>query len=171
MEVEEQGKARFLGVTGYPLEILMGVAKAAPVDTILSYCHYNLLIDDMDDSLTPFCREMNLGLINASGLHMGVLTDQGAPAWHPAPPEIVEAGRKMAQLWRQRGADISHVALRFCFDHPSAATTLVGMSKAEDEEPRASGMKNDPALLQELTEIVAPVHNRIWPSGRPENHG
>ena len=55
-KIKEQGKARFLGVTGYPLKTLMRVAKAAPVDTILSYCRYNLLIDDMDESLTPFCR-------------------------------------------------------------------------------------------------------------------
>jgi L-galactose dehydrogenase len=83
IRMREQGKVRFLGVTGYPPKTLLRVAKAAPVDTILSYCRFNLLIDDLDAVLTPFCKEKNIGLINASGLHMGVLTEQGAPSWHP----------------------------------------------------------------------------------------
>ncbi|MBV8864806.1 MAG: aldo/keto reductase, partial [Acidobacteriaceae bacterium] len=37
-QVQQQGKARFVGITGYPLRILTQIAQVAPVDTILSYC-------------------------------------------------------------------------------------------------------------------------------------
>ena len=79
-KLQEQGKVRFIGVSGYPLKVLVQVAKAAPVDTLLSYCRYNLLVEDMDVELTPFAKDNGIGLINASGLHMGMLTEEGAPA-------------------------------------------------------------------------------------------
>jgi hypothetical protein len=32
-------------------------------------------------------------------------------------------------------------------------------------------MKTNPELLAELRQLIAPVFNHIWPSGRAENHG
>ena len=43
LRLKESGKVRFVGITGYPLGILRDVAGAAEVDTILSYCRYDLL--------------------------------------------------------------------------------------------------------------------------------
>src|SRR6185312_9267055 len=51
--LQQQGKARYIGITGYPLGTLIRIAEAVPVDSIISYCRYNLLIDDMDASLMP----------------------------------------------------------------------------------------------------------------------
>ena len=65
------------GITGYSLKKLMRIAEDVPVDTILSYCRYNLMTTDMDLDLTPFAQDKHIGLINASGLHMGVLTERG----------------------------------------------------------------------------------------------
>lgn len=172
-KLQEQGKVRFLGVTGYPPKVLMQVAKAVPVDSILSYCRYNLLINDMDFELTPFAKENGIGLINASGLHMGVLTEHGAPQWHPAPAEVQDMGRKLATLCHDRDLNISSVALRYCFDHPYVSSTLVGMSKPSHVTRNLEllRMKTNAALLAELRQIIAPVFNHIWPSGRTENHG
>jgi len=170
-KIREQGKVRFLGATGYPPKTLMRVAESFPVDTILSYCRFNLFIDDMDAVLTPFCKERNIGLINASGLHMGILTKEGAPSWHPAPREIQQAGRKVADLCESYDTAIATVALRFCLDHPYVSSTLVGMSTPEHVKRNLEPLQfeNDPSLLKELKAIIAPVHNRVWPSGRLEN--
>src|ERR1039457_6127192 len=46
-EIQRSGKARHIGISGYPLKMLRSVAKLAPVDTILSYCRYNLLVTDL----------------------------------------------------------------------------------------------------------------------------
>lgn len=170
-KIREQGKVRFLGATGYPPKTLMRVAESFPVETILSYCRFNLFIDDMDAVLTPFCKERNIGLINASGLHMGILTKEGAPSWHPAPREIQQAGRKVADLCESYDTEITTVALRFCLDHPYVSSTLVGMSTPEHVKRNLEPLQfeNDPSLLKELKAIIAPIHNRVWPSGRPEN--
>ena len=41
-KVREQGKARFIGITGLPLKIFPTVLDQIEADTILSYCHYAL---------------------------------------------------------------------------------------------------------------------------------
>jgi len=169
--LQEKGKARYIGVTGYPLKTLVRIAEAAPVDTILSYCRYNLLITDMDDLLTPVAKRHGIGLINASGLHMGALTEHGAPDWHPAPREVKEAARKAVDFCKERGADVSALSLRFCLDHPYVSSTLVGMSTRRHVEHNLDllEMTTDEELREQVRQILAPVFNRVWPSGRPEN--
>jgi L-galactose dehydrogenase len=169
--LQEEGKARYIGISGYSLRTLMRIAGAAPVDSVLSYCRSNLLSDDMDRVLLPFAQKHGIGLINASALHMGVLTEQGAPKWHPAPKEVHEAGRRAADLCRRHGVELSAVALRFCLDHSPAASTLVGMATADEVRRNLRAWANpvDAELLQQVRAILAPVFNWVWPCGRPEN--
>lgn len=170
--LQEQGKARFIGITGYPLETLVKIAEAVPVDTILTYCRYNLMMNDMDAVLMPAAKKHGIGVINASGLHMGILTERGAPNWHPAPQAVRDVGKQAAVFCRQHGVDLSEVALRYCFDHPCVASTLVGMSTRRHVSNNVETLRNraDPELLQQINAILAPVFNYVWPSGRPENN-
>jgi L-galactose dehydrogenase len=81
-------------ITGYSLDVLARLAASTPVDSILSYCHYNLMVRDMDEILTPVAEAQSIGLINASPLHMGILSSSEVPVWHPAPPKVIAAGRR-----------------------------------------------------------------------------
>jgi L-galactose dehydrogenase len=170
-EIQRQGKVRFVGITGYELKMMRLIAERVPVDTVLSYCRYNLLIDDLDALLTGFAKQNNIGLINASPLHMGILTERGAPSWHPAPKEILDAGPKIVRACENHGLKIGDVALRFCLDHPYAATTLVGMSTVDHVMRNINAISCRPPaeLISEIQTIVAPVKNRWWPSGLEEN--
>jgi L-galactose dehydrogenase len=38
--LQQEGKARYIGISGYPLKVLMRIAEKVPVDGILSYCRY-----------------------------------------------------------------------------------------------------------------------------------
>lgn len=171
--LQQQGKARFIGITGYSLRNLIEIASRVQIDSILTYCRYNLMITDLEDSLLPFAKQHGIGVINASALHMGVLTQNGAPSWHPAPAAVRETGRKIVEHCMARGADASEVALKFCFDRNDVASTLVGMStrKHVDACLKALWSYNDPALIDEITAIVEPVRDFVWPSGREENYG
>ena len=170
-KIQQAGKARFIGITGYPLRMLAAIAQETKVDTILSYCRYNLMTTDMDVFLTPVARERGIGLINASPFHMGILTEKGAPEWHPAPREVKDAGRRVVELCRQHRADPAVVALRFCLDHPYAGSTLAGMATVKHvrDNLRALETELDPALLRQIQQIVRPVKDAVWASGRPEN--
>src|SRR5271155_764107 len=170
-QLQQQGKARYIGITGYPPKLLRRIAEATPVDSILTYCHYNLMNTDMDEVLSDFAQERGIGLINAAGLAMGILTEQGPADWHPAPQAVRDAGKKAAEFCRSHGADISEVALRFSLGHPYVSSTLVGMANTHEVDASLKLLRSstDPELLRQVEAIVAPVFNYVWPSGRAEN--
>ena len=171
-KLQRDGKCRAVGITGLPLKILRHIAERAPVDAILSFCRYNLMIDDMDELLTPFCRERSVGLINAAPLHMRLLAAAGPPEWHPASEALRAAARRVVDLCRHRDVDVAHVALRFCLDHPYVATPVIGMARQSEVEQNLATleMKNDPELLRAIEQAVAPVKNKIWQQGCAENN-
>jgi L-galactose dehydrogenase len=171
--LQEQGKVRYVGITGYSLKNLMEIAAQVKVDSILSYCRYNLLITDMEKTLVPFAKAKGIGVINASPLHMGVITERGAPEWHPAPQTVKDAGQRIVSVCKARGMDASEVALRFCLDNPDVASTLVGLSSRDHVERNLNAleMKTDAGLIAEIAEAVAPVKDVTWPSGLAENFG
>lgn len=170
--LKEQGKVRFIGITGFPPGLLREVAEAGEVDVVLSYCHYNLLNTRLESELAPLARERGIGLINGSPLHMGILTPQGPPPWHPAPAEVAEAGRAAAKWCTQRGANLAEVALQFALGSRSVASTLVGMRTEAEVHAnlRALESEPDPELLAGLQALLAEVQDIEWPSGLPENN-
>jgi L-galactose dehydrogenase len=170
-QLQQQGKARYIGITGYPPKLLRRMAETTPVDSILSYCHFNLQNRQMDEVLTTFTRERGIGLINASGLCMGLLTEHGPPDWHPAPREVRDAGRKAAEFCRAHGRNISEVALRFCLDHPSVASTLIGIASTREVESSLKLLQTttDGEFVGRIEAVLAPVFNYDWLSGRSEN--
>jgi len=169
--LRDAGKVRFIGVTGLPLNIFRYVLDNAEVDTILSYCHY-CLNDSSLESLLPRLREKQVGVINASPLGMGLLTNRGVPVWHPAPGEIRDTCARAAAFCRSKGVDIARLAVQFSTANPEIATTLVGTASPENLVRNVQWLSDppDPEVLAAVLRILEPVHNRTWPSGRPENN-
>jgi L-galactose dehydrogenase len=171
-KVQQSGKAGFVGITGLPVRYLRHIAEQIDVDTILSWAHYDLVEDEMDEVLTPLAREKGIGLINASPLHQRLLTEKGPPEWHRSPREVLDVGPKLAALCREYGVNIADVAMRYSLNYPHVATTIVGMSKLRHVESNVSVLdfKLDPELMAKIEELVAPVKNKMWFEGKPENN-
>ncbi|WFE36170.1 aldo/keto reductase [Micromonospora sp. WMMD975] len=170
-KLREAGKVRFLGVTGYPLAALTRVAAATPVDTVLSYCRYTLLDRALADSAPGFAA-LGTAVMNASPLAMGLLSQRGAPDWHPAPPPVRRAAATAAELCARRGVDIAQVALSFAAAPSAFATTFVGTASAGNmaRNVRWALTETDPDLLGEIEAVLAPVLGYAWTSGRDENN-
>jgi L-galactose dehydrogenase len=171
-EIQKQGKARFIGITGLSLKMLYDIASASPVDCILSYCRYTLLNRDLDRQVAPFARKNQIGLLNASPLHMRLLSDSGAPDWHPAPLEVKQAASRVVELCHRHGVSAPKLALQFAVQHPYVASTFVGILSVEEARHNINAIseKPDPALLSEIEAIVEPVQGSMWTTGRPENN-
>jgi len=168
----EQGKVRFIGITGLPLHIFEYVLDRAHVDTILSYCHYALNDTALAD-LIPFLQRKDVGIVNASPFAMRLLTNAGAPDWHPAPDEVRQVCAKAAAHCQNQGVDIAQLAVQFAVANHDISTTLVGTANPENLKKNVSwalGEVNEELLLQ-VQEILKPIHNQTWPSGRVENQG
>jgi L-galactose dehydrogenase len=170
-KVREQGKARFIGITGLPLKIFPTVLDQIEADTILSYCHY-ALNDTSLESLMPYLKEKGVGIINASPLSMGLLTQRGAPGWHPATADIRATCARAADWCKQKGVDIAQLAMQFALSNPDVQTTLSGTANPDNLKKNVAWIEQpiDQELLSEVLEILKPIHNQTWPSGRPENN-
>ena len=133
--------------------------------------YHNPLNTRLREVLAPVMEPRGIGLVNASPLHMGILTPAGPPPWHPAPAAVKEAGRT-AVLWcEERGIDLPRTALRIAMDHPSIASTLVGVRTSGQVEDALAALTPDPhpEHTAGLLALLAPVADREWPSGLPEN--
>lgn len=169
--MQQEGKARFVGVTGYPLKIFRVILSRVDVDTILSYNHYSLN-DTTLLSLLPWLQEKAIGVINASPVSQGLLTNNDLPAWHPAPENVRQACAAAAAYCRGQGTDIAKLAMQFSVAEPEIHTTLVGTANPANIEKNVKWVSEpiDPALLGRVQEILSPVQDHGWILGRPENN-
>lgn len=170
LRVKEAGKARAIGISGLQLELLAEIVGQVPVDVVLTYARYNLAITDAEDLLFPAAEQATAGVVNASPLLLGALTDQPPPEWHPADRELLATARRGARMVRSRGESVAAYALRYCLDEPRTASTLVGMSsrKQLQQNLEALNAQSDPEVLSDLRALLQPV-GKPWTSGRPEN--
>jgi L-galactose dehydrogenase len=173
-KLKSDGRIGHVGITGLPLNIFTKVidqVEPGMVETILSFCHYELN-DTSLESLLPYLKQKQVGVINASPTGMGALTPRGAPDWHPASPEIIAGCRRSVEYCESIGADIVKLAVQYSISHPEIATTLVGTANPENIRKNISYAEEpiDQELLDRVLDILKPVHNRNFSRGLPENH-
>jgi L-galactose dehydrogenase len=162
-----EGKCRFVGMSGYPLGLLKQAVEQCQLDVIVSYCHFHLQDQSLLTDLLPTCDQFGVGVLNASPLAMGLLTNQGPPPWHPAGEAIKAACRAAAELCAGRGKNISELGMQFCLSEPRIPCTITGTAKRAELEINlnALGQTPDAELQRDVLEILKPVHNATWASG------
>ena len=171
--LKAQGLTRFVGITGLPLKVFPSIlerVEPGTVDTILSFCHYELNDNSLAD-LIPYLKGKAVGIINASPTGMGLLTPQGVPAWHPAGKTIVEGCRKAVEHCKAKGVNIVKLAVQYSCSHPDIATTLVGTARPDVIRDNIAYVQEtmDAELLAEVLEILKPIHRLNFTRGRPEH--
>jgi L-galactose dehydrogenase len=126
VELREKGVVGHVGITDLQLENLKWVldhSADGTVETILNFCHFCLNDDKINDFLGYF-EQKGIGVINASPLSMGLLSERGIPDWHPAPKSLVQACEKAAAYCKSKGVSIEKLALQYSVSNPRIAATL-----------------------------------------------
>ncbi|HEX7896443.1 MAG TPA: aldo/keto reductase [Planctomycetota bacterium] len=168
---QKAGKIRFVGISGYPMNIFKYVLDRAPLDVVLSYNHYTLQNTMLAD-LVPYLRAKGVGIMNAAPFSARLLTNQDLPPWHKATPLVRETAKKAAAHCAKAGVDIAQLALQFTIANKDLDTCVVG--SADPGRIRQwvewSQKPLDQTLLKEVLEILKPIHNWFYVEGRPENN-
>lgn len=166
-ELKREGKCRFVGMSCYPLGLLKQAIERCQLDVVISYCHFNLQNQRLLAELLPTAEKHGVGVLNASPLAMGLLTNQGPPPWHPADEEINAACRQAAALCREQGHDIAELGMQFCVAERTIPSTITGTARAAELRINLEAMKRpfDPRMLATVEEVLSPVRDRTWPSG------
>ncbi|MBD2753010.1 aldo/keto reductase [Spirosoma validum] len=172
LRIKEMGKARYVGFSGLPVRYLAQIVREVDVDTVLSWGHYTLLDDEINDELVPLSQEKGFGLMNAAPLMQRILSDAPIPTWQSSPQGVKDMQPKLLALCREYGLALSDVALQYAVSHPVIATTIVGMSEQRQVEQNIRALQVDipEELLQRIETMVAPVKNQTWFEGKPENN-
>lgn len=168
-KLKQQGKIRFFGVSGLPLSIFEVAMADRELDAVLSYCHYSLA-DTSLLKLLPRLEERGIGLVNASPLAMGLLSTREPAAWHPASREIRDACRRAAEFCESQGKDIAQLAIQYAVSNERIPTTLVSTANPGNIRRNIEWTSEpmDEELLKEVLDLLAPIHNKTWRSGREE---
>lgn len=126
VKLREKGIVGHVGITDLQPENLKWVIEHVPagtVESVLNFCHYSLN-DEMLLDYLDFFEANNVGVINASPFSMGLLSQRGAPDWHPAPEPLKEACKRAADYCNTQGCPIEKLAVQYSTSNPRIATTL-----------------------------------------------
>lgn len=166
VELREKGVVGHVGITDLQLENLQWVVDhAAPgtVESILNFCHFTLNDDKLLDFLDYF-ENRGIGVINASPLSMGLLSQRGVPAWHPAPASLVEACRRAVEHCSAKGYPIEKLAMQFSVSEPRIATTLFSSANPANVAKNIAYVSERPdmELVSEVKRIIGDQQRVSW---------
>ena len=170
-KIQQQGKVRYVGVSGYPMSNFKFILEQTDLDVVLSYNHYTLQ-NTMFQDLLPYLQSKGVGIINAAPFSARLLTNAPLPPWHKATPLIRETCQKAAQHCASAGVDIAQLALQFSIANPEITTCVTGSANQNRIRQWAEWAETplDQPLLQEVLKILEPIHNWFYIEGRPENN-
>ena len=162
-ELKDKGVVGHVGITDLQLENLKWVAERVPVESILNFCHYTLNDDALTDYL-DFFEAKGIGIINASPLSMGLLSQRGVPAWHPAPKALVEARQKAAEHCNAKNYPIEKLAVQYSVSNPRIASTLFSSANPANVRRNIEWANEEPDwnLVKEVQEIIGDQQRVTW---------
>lgn len=165
--LRDKGVVRHVGITDLQPENLKWVIEHSPegtVESVLCFCHY-CLNDELLLDYLPFLEQHGIGVINASPFSMeALLSQRGAPAWHPAPQALKDACRRATELCTGRNYPIEKLAVQYSCSNPRIATTLFS-SANPDNVLRNIGYVNEPMdeqLVKEVQQIIGDQMRARW---------
>jgi aryl-alcohol dehydrogenase-like predicted oxidoreductase len=171
-KIQQSGKVRFVGISGYPMKALRFVIERAAIDCVLNYNQYTLQNTRFADELVPDLKQRGIGVMNAGPFSARLLTHAPLPAWLKEPEAVKAAARKAAALCAERGVDIAKLALQFSIAHPDIATTVAGSANPANIRSWAKWVAEpvERELLADVLAIFAPVKNIGHIEGLPDNN-
>lgn len=164
--LRDKGVVSHVGITDLQLENLKWVIENVPagtVESVLNFCHYCLNDDKLADYF-DFFEANNIGIINASPLSMGLLSQRGVPEWHPAPKALVEACQRAVAHCTAKGTPIEKLAIQYSVSNPRIATTLFSSANPENVKRNLDWSKEpiDWQLVEEVKEIIGDQQRVSW---------
>jgi D-arabinose 1-dehydrogenase len=126
---DEEGKIRYVGISGYPLDVLGSISEmilretGEGLDAVQSYANFTLQNETLAGA-GGIQRLRNAGVSvvpNASPLGMGLMRRQGVPVgglgdFHPAPAPLRAAVREASDFCDRHGEKLEVIAIRYALE-------------------------------------------------------
>lgn len=167
VELKQKGLVSHVGITDLQLpNIRYVIDHVAPgtVESVLCFCHYCLNDEAITDYLDYF-EERGIGIINASPLSMGLLSQRGVPEWHPAPKQLVEVCKRAAAYCNEAGYPIEKLAMQYSVGNPRVTTTLFSSANPDNVRKNVQWVEEGEApaeLVEKVREIIGDQKRVSW---------
>jgi D-threo-aldose 1-dehydrogenase len=148
-----EGTVRAIGVGMNQTAMLTTFVTDTDVDAVLVAGRYTLLDRSAARDLLPAAQRRGVSVIAGGVFNSGLLAAPVAGAtydYRPAPAELIERARRLAQTCERYGVPLRAAAARFPLTHPAVASVLIGVrSVAEVADALALRTLDIPAGLWE----------------------
>ncbi len=173
VQLQKEGKVRYIGVSNFNVPQLKQCLKVAPVQSLQP--PYSLLRREVEWEILPFCKENGIGVVAYSPMGSGLLTGKYDPNrlarddWRrkvsdfqePEVTRILNFVEKLRPLAERHGKTVGQLAVAWVLMNPAVTSAIVGARNVRqvEENVQAAGwrlsseeMTEIEALLQELGE-------------------
>lgn len=179
-ELKKKGLVRNVGISGYPLEVLLTLAKLTkvklghPLDAVLSYCNLNLQNNLLLDYEPKLKGEGVKYVLNASPLSMSMLRSGHTHSFHMADAKLLETADQIGEDLHKRGIELADVATQYAIASWDGSTVIGIRTLGEID---AAVKNRDAALRTPNKELWAQIekdfgqyHNATWEEELGKQH-
>ncbi|MER7665389.1 MULTISPECIES: aldo/keto reductase [unclassified Streptomyces] len=174
-ELVDAGRIRHVGVSNYNTEQMAEFAETLPVETVQP--PYHLFRRDIEQTILPYARRYNIGVLVYGPLAHGLLTgtfdentDFPSDDWRGKSSVFqgetyrrnLAVVRQLQQFASARGMTVSQLAIAWTLAHPAVHVAIVGTRRAEhvDESLAAADIsltEEDRADIDKIMAAGTPV--------------
>ncbi|GAB1621198.1 aldo/keto reductase [Agarivorans albus] len=170
LELKQQGKIRYLGVSNHSIEQMQSLQKIAPINSMQP--PYSLINRECETELLPYCLQNNAGVICYSPMGSGLLTGKmsaeriaamGDDDWRKKADDFNEPKLShnlkivaaLQQVAEKHQVSAAEVAIAWTLKHPAITGAIVGMRSPEQADGVIKGAslnldKQDIALIESV---------------------
>jgi len=140
-QAQEQGKIRYIGITGHSAAILANAIRTGEFDTVQVL--FNVVEQEAAGELFPLARELDVGVMVMKPFGGGVFLDKEG---------------KLSVVLNQESANIVQTLLRFALSY-DVSTALAGVKTIEEvEQDAAVGVEFEPFSNSEINNLISSVN-------------
>jgi aryl-alcohol dehydrogenase-like predicted oxidoreductase len=168
-EVQDRGKARFVGVSNFTVRQLDQARDLTPVQS--NQVNYNMFLRTVEHKMAPYCRDNGVGILVHSTLAKGLLTGKYAPD-HQFPSDdersgfsqyqgktlakYLQAVEELKAVAADRGIGMVELAIAWTLRLPEVSCALVGAKNPEQLEApvRAGDIELSDEEVERIEEIL-----------------
>jgi len=165
VDLQKEGKVRWIGVSNFSAEQMDRTSKVAPITSLQP--PYSMIRRKIEESVLPFCESHGVGVISyapmASGLLTGAMTKERAAAlpaddFRSRNPEFreprlsknIELVERLREVGKKHGRSPGEVAIAWTLRKPVVTGAIVGARNAK----QAEGVMRAGELELSATEIA-----------------
>jgi L-galactose dehydrogenase len=158
-ELQGQGLVRYIGVTGYDLDILIRLVETGEFDAVLNYNRYDMFTQEAKWELLPPAARHQVAYVAGSPLHSGLLGARKVSRVEQMEKRGEDTSEVRARLAHiddliaDYPDSLSRMALRYLLSDPQVAIVIPSASNLAQVEENMAASEAGP-LPPELVEAI-----------------